>query len=1584
MRIDWIPAAIRGFSHRSHSWMFPRRHARQRTRGVLGALESLEERVVPALIDLPILLNHPPVAVNDTFSVNEDSILNLNLGTALVGVLVNDTDPDLIGLPDPIGLGDLLLTANLVTSTQHGTLLFLPTGTFIYTPDANFHGIDTFTYQARDLLLSSSNVATVTINVLSLNDAPVSVGDSYSTNEDTTLTIPASGVLTNDTDVDGDPLTASVVGNPAHGSLTLNANGSFTYVPNANYNGTDSFTYRASDGQAFGATTTVTIIVNGVADSPVATNDTYSAIEDSTLTVAVGLGVLINDLNPDGGTLTAAVVSNPLHGTLVLAANGSFVYTPDPNFNGVDTFTYQGTSLGAHSNIATVTINVAGANDAPVAAPDSYTTNEDVALVVAAAGVLTNDSDLDGNTLAAILVSGPAHGTLTLNPNGSFTYTPTANYHGSDSFTYKANDGTADSNVVTVSLTVNSVNDAPVAVNDAYSGTEDTPLNVLAGTGVLLNDTDADGDALTAIIATGPQHGTLALLPTGGFLYTPNANYSGPDSFTYRASDGSGLSNLATVSLTIAAVNDAPVAAGDLYATTTSTPLVVLAGNGVLANDTDAEGQTLFASIVALPQHGVVVLSPDGSFVYTPVLGYNGPDSFTYQASDGTLLSNTATVSILVSAAANSPPVANGNTYAVTEDTPLNITAGSVASGVLGNDTDADFPVNPASQLTATLVSPPQHGTLVLRADGTFDYTPQANYFGTDSFTYFASDPSSSSNVATVTLNIASVNDAPVTVGDSYTTSEDTPLVVSGPGVLGNDSDVDSGSLIAILVTNPTHGILVLDPGGGFTYTPAANYNGPDSFTYRASDSVTPGNIVTVSLNVTGSNDPPVANADSYQVNEDTTLTVLLATGVLLNDTDPDSGSLTANIVAQPQHGTLTLSPTGAFVYTPDANFNGTDTFTYQVSDGQALSNVATVTISVLPSNDAPTASNDTYSATTGVALSVNSANGVLANDNDVDGNTLTATVGTLPLNGQLVLNPNGSFTYTPNAGFTGFDSFTYQASDGTALSNSATVTISVVGVPNRAPVANNDNYAVTEDTLFATTLSNGVLFNDTDADGDTLTAVLISPPSHGTVLLSPNGTFIYTPQADYHGTDSFIYQAGDGSLNSGLATVVLTISSVNDAPVANPDGYNLNENQSLVVTAPGVISNDQDADGNALTATLMSQPAHGTITFNPNGSFTYTPTANYFGTDSFTYRVSDGTLTSNVTTVSLTVNGSNQAPVSTNDAYSIAEDGTLTVLGGSGVLINDTDPDSDPLTATIASQPSHGTVNFGTNGGFVYTPAANFTGTDTFTYIANDGTVNGTAATVTITVTAVNDAPVGVNDSYAVNKNTPLVVGGTGVLANDIDVDGNTLTAQLASNPAHGSVVLNTNGSFTYTPANNYTGTDTFTYRANDGTALGDITTVTLTVTSQNASPVVTTSAGNRTVKGHKKLVLDPAINITDADSPIFNGGQMTVTIQSGAGTNDSLSFGRSGARRGAVNIKRGTIRVGLVVVGTITGGVRGVPIQISFNSNATLARVKSVAAAVIFRGSNGQPGPRVVGVQVTDNTGEVSNIGTKTVNVT
>jgi VCBS repeat-containing protein len=290
---------------------------------------------------------------------------------------------------------------------------------------------------------------------------------------------------------------------PSHGILVLNLNGSFTYTPTPGYSGADSFTYHANDGQADSNVATVSITVTTANTAPLAVDDTYNTLEDTPLVVPVP-GVLLNDSDVDNDPLTAVLNSVPSHGTLDLNLNGSLTYTPAAGFSGVDAFTYHANDGLANSNLATVSITVTLVNTAPLAVDDAYNTLEDTPLVVTAPGLLLNDTDMDNDSLTAVLNSAPSNGTLLLSTDGSLTYTPAAGFSGLDTFTYHANDGLADSNLATVSITVTLVNTAPLAVDDAYNTLADTPL-ILPTPGVLLNDTDGDNDPLTTVLDSAPS-----------------------------------------------------------------------------------------------------------------------------------------------------------------------------------------------------------------------------------------------------------------------------------------------------------------------------------------------------------------------------------------------------------------------------------------------------------------------------------------------------------------------------------------------------------------------------------------------------------------------------------------------------------------------------------------------------------------------------------------------------------------------------------------------------------------------------------------------------------------------------------------------------------------------------------------------------------------------------------------------------------------------------------------------------------------------------------------------------------------------
>jgi subtilisin-like proprotein convertase family protein len=438
--------------------------------------------------------------------------------------------------------------------------------------------------------------------------------------------------------------------------------------------------------------------------------------------------------------------------------------------------------------------------------------------------------------------------------------------------------------------------------------------------------------------------------------------------------------------------------------------------------------------------------------------------------------------------------------------------------------------------------------------------------------------------------------------------------------------------------------------------------------------------------------------------------------------------------------------------------------------------------------------------------------------DNSATGVSPTAAVGAIgPIN-NLTFSIDGSACNTDVASTTvGIDHSWVGDLTGTLMSpQGTTITLfsRVGGVNNSA-----NNFC---QTVFSDTAAQGI--QEQTSAGAPYTGTF--RPTQALSAFNgedPHGTWTFKV-ADSVSTDTGTVRA------FSLHIQTATCDIFNSTPVAANDSATATSGTPLNVSAPGVLSNDTDADGDALTAAKLTNPAHGTATVNSNGSWTYTSVGGYSGPDSFTYRDNDGVANSNTATVNVTVNPvvANHAPVANTDSYTAFLNTTLNVSAANGVLKNDTDADSDPLTAAKTTNPGHGTVTLNSDGSLTYVPTTGYFGPDSFTYKANDGTANSAAATVNINV---DRLPVSANDSYRVLRNTVFTKAAPGVLANDSDPDGNAIAAAKVTNPAHGTVTVNTNGSFTYAPTSGYAGTDSFTYHASDGKGFGNTATVSLLV---------------------------------------------------------------------------------------------------------------------------------------------------------
>jgi len=679
-----------------------------------------------------------------------------------------------------------------------------------------------------------------------------------------------------------------------------------------------------------------------------------------------------------------------------------------------------------------------------------------------------------------------------------------------------------------------------------------------------------------------------------------------------------------------------------------------------------------------------------------------------------------------------------------------------------------------------------------------------------------------------------------------------------------------------------------------------------DSFSYEITSANGMTDRALVRVMVVGANDAPVAANDSAETGEDAT-----ATGnVLGNDTDIDGDALTVALGTGPSEGMLMLSPTGAFTYTAGEGFDGEDSFSYTVLDGNGGTDTAIVTITGEGPevNTPPDAVDDAVSIDASVPATPN----LLANDSDDDGDTITVISNTQPGIASVSVAPNGALNVSAPAGTTGTDSFTYTISDGNGGTDTATVTLSLIDT-NTDPVAVNDTASTTDNGV----ASGNLLTNDTDADNDPLTVIGNSQPSNGTVTIGASGVFTYRPETGFVGNDSFSYTISDGRGGTDTAIVTIDAMFVNAAPFAVDDTFDGTENMAV---SGNVLSNDIDTDGDDLTATPASGPANGALTLDPDGGFTYSPNPDFSGEDSFTYTADDGMGGTDTATVTITIEGKNDAPDALDDTAETAEN---TPVSGN-VLANDTDPDGDELTATLGADVANGELTLDPDGGFTYTPDPDFAGTDSFTYTADDGMGGTDTATVTITVTPANTLPVANGDTVSTLED----VTATGnLLGNDSDADGDMLTASLVSSAANGTATVMANGDFSYTPDPDYNGPDSFTYAVDDGNGGVDTATVSISVGADNDPPTAATDVIN--------LTIDDAFGATN------------LVQNDSDPENDPLSFMSAGALTRIETVIGGTT---FPAGATLPGGFADADLSTvtaDANGNATFTRSDGVASA-------------------------------------
>ncbi|EPJ2749120.1 tandem-95 repeat protein, partial [Vibrio parahaemolyticus] len=1347
-------------------------------------------------VSQPVNFTVAPVAdiVADKATVVEDT-------STVIKVLGNDTfegDGKVVSLDTNNG-------------PANGTVSVNPDGSVTYTPNDNYQGTDSFTYIVTSGGVSEST--TVSVDVTPVNDAPVAKDDTAITDEDTPVTI---DVLPNDNDIDGDKLSIQSASVPeAQGKVEI-VDGKLVFTPAENFNGDAEITYTVTDGQLTDEAK-VTVTVNPVNDAPTIKVDAVESItEDAVSTDTVVATLTVRDTDTSEDQLTVSLENNS-NGYFVLVGNDVKLTQAGVDAVNNDELNLKDLTISASvsdgvnptaSDSDSLIVN--RVNDAPTV--ENAIADQELSEDFATYTIDLNDAFKDSDSALNFSVSGNSNVLVSIE-NGIATISPTADWNGSETLTFTATDPSGESISQTVNFTV-----APVAdiVADKATVVEDTSTIIK----VLGNDTFEGTDKVVSMDTNnGPANGTVSVNPDGSVTYTPNDNYHGADSFTYIVTSG-GVSESTTVSVDVTPVNDAPVAKDDIATTQEDTAVTI----DVLTNDTDVDGDKLSIESASVPKEQGTVEVVDGKLVFTPAENFNGQAEITYTVTDGQL-TDEAKVTVTVNPVNDAPTIKVDAVESITENA---VSTDTVVATLTVRDTDT-----PEDQLTVSLennsngyfvlvgneVKLTQAGVDAVNNDelNLKDLTISASV--SDGVNPTASDSDS--------LIVNRVNDAPTIKVDAVESiTEDavsTDTVVAALTVRDTDTPEDQ---LTVSLENNSNGYFVLV--GNEVKLTQAGVDAVNNDELNLKD-------LTISASVSDGVNPTANGSDSLivnRVNDAPTIDNVILDQVLaedfasytidLNDAFKDSDSAlnfsvfgNSNVLVSIENGIATISPT--------ADWNGSETLTFTATDPSGESISQTVNFTVAPVADI-VADKATVVEDTPTIIKV------LGNDTfEGDDQVVSLDTNNGPANGTVSVNPDGSVTYTPNDNYHGTDSFTYIVTSG-GVSESTTVSVDVMPV-NDAPVAKDDIATTQEDT--AVTID--VLPNDSDVDGDKLSIESASVPKEQGTVEVVNGKLVFTPAENFNGDAEITYTVTDGQLTDE-AKVTVTVNPVNDAPTIKVEAVeSITEDAVNTDTVVATLTvRDTDTSEDQLTVSLEN---------NSNGYFVLVGDEvklTQAGVDAvnndelnlkdltISASVSDGVNPTANDSDSLIVNRVNDAPTVENAIadQELSEDFAIYTID-----LNDAFKDSDSALNFSVSGNSNVLVSI-ENGIATISPTADWNGSETLTFTATDPSGESISQTVDFTVAPVVDIKA---DSTNVVEDTPTIIN---VLGNDTFEGADKVVSLDAENsPKNGTVIVNNDGTVTYTPNDNYVGKDTFTYIVTSG-GVSESTTVTVNVTPVNDKP--------------------------------------------------------------------------------------------------------------------------------------------------
>jgi hypothetical protein len=971
--------------------------------------------------------------------------------------------------------------------------------------------------------------------------------------------------------------------------------------------------------------------------------------------------------------------------------------------------------------------------------------------------ICTTITDPDvGDTFSATSCATPRNGTVNtptiVGNQVCIRYTPTANFNGRDTVCLVVCDQTGLCDTMRVPLVVTPRPDKPVVIITPPPAVEDSTIIVC------VNITDPDAGDTHNVTTCGTPRGTVTTTVNNSttphqvcLTYTPNANYNGPDTLCVIVCDQTGLCDTVKTPIIVQSRNDAPVVRDTAIVTPGNTPRTYC----LPISDPDAT-DTHSVTACTTPARGTATATVNNTthevcISYTSPANFVGQDTACFIVCDNGSPSKCDTVKLAFSVgSSNRKPTAVSDI----NNTLKNM---AVTGNVKTNDSDPD--AGQTLTVNTTPVVAPVNGAITLASNGSYTYTPNATFVGTETIKYSVCDNGTPSLCDTTTLVIEVRDPNPTTPSvvandDNTTALQNIPLVIN---VKSNDYVVQGGTLgnPTIVPNTSVGGTASVDPISGIvTFTPTPGFTGNASFRYAVCTTTTPVACDSATVNVRVITDPTLVNQAPVAVNDAvvTTAGTPVSGNLKTNDSDPNGDALDYQVQTNPTRGTVTIAPDGTFTYTPNAGVTGVDSFVYKVCDNAtpSLCSTAKAYVDVRPAtpvvtNLPPVATNDNPVTAQNTPVTIN----VKANDYDPNGQPLgNPTIVGTPTGGTVVVNPDGTVTFTPTPGFTGTGTFKYQVCDNGLPNLCATADVNVTVTPpvvtNVAPRAVND--ATT--TPRATSVTGNASSNDSDQNaGQILSYSMTTPPTNGTTSMLTNGKFTYTPNPTFVGRDSFRYVVCDNDAISLCASawvfVEVTAPTVNQnvAPNAVDDNSTTTANTPVSIN---VKANDYDpnTDQTLSAPTIVGTPSNGTATVQPDGTIVFTPTPGFTGTASFRYAVCDNGSSSLCDTATVTIavnasgarNGNNIAPTAVDDANTTIKN--TNVAGNVSTNDNDLNVGQNLLFGLVTS-PVHGTVTLNANGSYTYRPDVGFTGNDLFTYqVCDNGSpVLCDSATVYLTV---------------------------------------------------------------------------------------------------------------------------------------------------------------------------------------------------------------------------------------------------------